>query len=165
LDVTHPLLTRSDAWLLAALTESSHGGRPVNFRDFVHDADWLNRAIPTFDEMSFGLHRLVAAGFLVVGHDPQYGLVLRATPKATHLRRSIKARTLGDVLNGVGQAVGAAPYPEPEPDEDRSLGRLPGLDPDDLDTAVREHGAWVERWSRPLIAVAHAISRWQNRKS
>lgn len=49
----HPL-TRSDAWLLAALTEGLRDGRPVNLRDFVNDADWLNRLIPTFDEMSFG---------------------------------------------------------------------------------------------------------------
>jgi hypothetical protein len=62
LDGTYPLLTRSDAWLLAALTERSHDGHSVNLRDLVHDADWLNRAIPTYDEISFGLPRLVAAG-------------------------------------------------------------------------------------------------------
>jgi hypothetical protein len=162
---SHPPLTRSDAWLLAALTEGSHDGRPVKLRDFVHDADWLNRAIPTFDETSFGLPRLIAAGFLVVGYDPKEGLVFRATPKATKLRASVKAKSLGDVLNGVVEAVGAAPDPEPELAEDRSLGRLPGLEADALDTAVREHGEWIERWSKPFIAVAHALSKWQNRKS
>jgi hypothetical protein len=162
---SHPPLTRSDAWLLAALTEGSHDGRPVNLLHFVHDADWLNRSIPTFDEMSFGLPRLVAAGFLVVGYDPREGLVFRATPKATKLRGSVKAKSLGIVLNGVGEAVGAASYPEPEPKEDRSLGRLPGLESDALDTAIREHGERIERWSRPFIAVAHALSRWQNRRS
>jgi hypothetical protein len=150
---------------LASLTEGSHDGRSVNLRDFVSDADWLNRLIPTFDEMSFGLPRLVAAGFLIVSHDAKRGLVFRATPTATSLRRSVKAKTLGDVLNGVGAAVGAAPYPEPEPAEDRSLGRLPGLDSNDLDLAIRAHGERVERWSKPFIAVAHALSKWQNRKS
>jgi hypothetical protein len=162
---TPPPLNRSDAWLLAALTESSHDGRPIRLRDFVHDADWLNRAIPTFDEMSFGLPRLVASGFLVVGDDGKGELVFRATPKATKVRRSVTAKTLGGVLNNVGEAVGARPYPEPEPAEDRSLGRLSGLDSDDLDAAIREHGAWVAHSSKPLIAVAHALSRWQNRKS
>ncbi len=162
---THPPLTRSDAWLLAALTEGSHDGRPVNLRDFVNDADWLNRLIPTFDEMSFGLPRLVAAGFLVVGYDPKEGLVFRATPKAAKLRGSVKAKSLGDVLNGVGGAVGAAPYPEPEPAEDRSLGRLPGLESGALDTAIQEHGERIERWSKPFIAVARALTKWQNRKS
>lgn len=162
---SHPPLTRSDAWLLAALTEGSHDGRPVNLRDFVNDADWLNRLLPTFDEMSFGLPRLVAAGFLVVGYDPKEGLVFRATPKATKLRDSVKAKSLGDVLNGVGEAVGAAPYPEPEPAEDRSLGRLPGLESDALDTAIQEHGGRIGRWSKPFIAAAHALTKWQNRKS
>jgi hypothetical protein len=77
----------------------------------------------------------------------------------------VKAKTLGSVLSGVADAVGATPYPQPEPAEDRSLGRLPGLDPDDLDAAVREHAERVERWSKPFIAVAHALSRWQNRRS
>jgi len=161
----HPPLTRSDAWLLAALTEGSHDGRAVRLRDLVHDADWLNRLIPTFDEMSFGLPRLVAAGFLIVGYDAKDHLVFRATLKATRLRRSVKARTLGNVLAGVGLAVGTTPYPEPEPAEDRSLGRLPGLERVDLETAVRQHGESVERWSRPLVAAAQALSRWQNRRS
>jgi hypothetical protein len=161
----HPPLTRSDAWLLAALTEGSHDGCPVNLRDFVNDADWLNRLIPTFDEMSFGLPRLVAAGFLVVGYDPKEGLVFRATPNATKLRDTVKAKSLGDVLNGVGEAVGAAPYPEPEPAEDRSLGRLPGLESDALDTAIQEHGERIERWSKPFIVAAHALTKRQNRKS
>lgn len=108
---SHPLLTRSDAWLLAALAEGSHDGRPVSLRDFVHDADWLNRLIPTFDEMRFGLPRLVAAGFLIVGYDALEGLVFRATPMATKLRRSVKAKTLGDVLNGVRQSGRGRPVP------------------------------------------------------
>jgi hypothetical protein len=151
--------------LLAALTEVSHDGRAVNLRNFVDAADWLNRLIPTFDEVSFGLPRLVAAGFLIAGNDAKLGLVLRATPTATKLRRSVKAKTLGGVLNGVGEAVGAAPYPEPEPAEDRTLGRLPGLDSGDLDTAIQEHSERVERWSKPFIVVTHALSKWQNRKS
>jgi hypothetical protein len=150
---------------LAALTEGSHDGRAVNLRDFVDAADWLNRLIPTFDEVSFGLPRLEAAGFLIVSKDPKAGLVFRATPEATKLRRSVKAKTLGSVLNGVGEAVGAAPYPQPEPAEDRSLGRLPGLDSDDLDVAIQEHAERVERWSKPLIAAAWALSKLLKRLS
>jgi hypothetical protein len=158
-----PRLNRADAWLLAALTEGSHGGRPVTLRELVQDADWLNRAIPTFDEVSFGLPRLVAAGFMTVGHDVRSGVVFRATPDATKLRKSVKAETLGGVLAGVGWAVGAPPYPDSEPAEDRSLGRLAGLEPEDLEVAMRDHGEWVERWSKPLVVAAHALTRWQNR--
>jgi hypothetical protein len=160
---THPRLNRADAWLLAALTEGSPDGRRMTLREFVNDADWLMRGIPTFDEMSFGLPRLIGAGFLTVGYDVKAGIVFRATPKATALRKSVKAKTLGDVLTGVAEAVGADPYPDPEPPEDRSLGRLPGLEVEDLEVAIREHSELVERWAKPFVAVAHALAKWQNR--
>jgi len=118
-----PALTRSDAWLLASLTEGSRAGQPVTLAKFVHDADWLNRAIPTFDKLSFGLPRLVAHGLMTVD-----GLRLRATPRAIALRKSIRGGTLVSVPNGVGERVGARPYPKPEV-EDRWLGRLQGLGP------------------------------------
>jgi hypothetical protein len=151
-----PPLTRSDAWLLAALTEGSRDGRPVSLRDLVHDADWLNRRIPTFDQISYGLPRLVAAGFATVD-----GYRFRATPKAIALRRTLKSLPsdgLSDVIVRMEAALGAKPYPEPE-DEDRSLGRLSGFEPVDLEIAVRKHGEWVKRWSRPLVAAAWALSR------
>jgi len=77
----------------------------------------------------------------------------------------VRAKTLGSVISGVGEAVGAARYPEPEPVEDRSLGRLPGLDPDDLDGAIQEHAERVERGSKPFIVVADLLSKSLNRKS
>ncbi len=116
-----PALTRSDAWLLAALTEGSRGGHPVTLAKFVHDADWLNRAIPTFDEISFGFPRLVGHGLMTVD-----GLRLRATPRAIALRTSIRGGALGSVLNGVGDRVGARPYPDPEV-ENRSSRRFKSI--------------------------------------
>lgn len=145
-----PVLTRTDAWLLAALTEGSHDGRAVTLAQFVHDADWLNHAIPTFDEVSFGLPRLVAHGVMTVD-----GLRFRATPKAIALRKSVKGRTLGDVLIGITERVGARRYPETEV-EDRSLGRLPGLQPSHLEAAVQEHSRWMDRWSLPIVATIKA---------
>ena len=159
-----PPLTTSDAWLLAALTEGSHDGRPVTLRKFVHDADWLNRAIPTFDEVSFGLPRLVAAGFLTVECSPKDGLTLSATPKAIGLRRSVKTdRRLGSAIIEMENAVQASSYPHVE-DEDRSLGRLSGLEPAMWDAALRAHGSWMDRWSRPAVAVGRALTWWQNRR-
>ena len=159
----YPALTESDAWLLAALTESPHPGRPVTLRDFVDNADWLNRAIPTFDEMSFGLPRLAAAGLLVVEQDAKEGLLLRATPKAITLRRLMKAKALGDALNAIDEAIRAAGHPEPERVEDRSHGRLPGLGAGDLETAVQEHGVRIEELSKPYIAIAQGAIRRQKR--
>jgi hypothetical protein len=167
-----PALTRSDAWLLAALTEGSHDGRPVTLPKFVHDADWLNRDIPTFDEISFGFPRLLAHGLMTVD-----GLRFRAPPRAIALRKSIKAGTLGGVLMEMAENVGARPYPEPEV-EDRSLGELPGLIPPDLDAAVRKHSESMEPWirvisgtiraaelvSRPLLAAKRGVRRIRARR-
>ena len=167
-----PALTRSDAWLLAALTEGSHDGRPVNLPQFVDNADWTNRAVPTFDEISFGFPRLIARGLMTVD-----GLRFRAPPRAIALRKSVKAGTLGGVLIEMAEIVGARPYPEPEV-EDRSLGRLPGLRPADLDAAVRKHSASMEPWirviagtiraaelvSRPLVAAKRRVRRIRARR-
>lgn len=119
-----PPLTRSDAWIVAALCDQ--GATPVRLRDLIGNADWLNRAILSFDEASFGLPRLAAAGLVEVtpGED---GPRVRPTSAARALRRTVKASTLGDVLAGMDAAVGALPYPQPET-EDQSLGRLAGLD-------------------------------------
>jgi len=149
--------------LLAAVTERSRNGRPIRLRDLVHDADWLDRAIPTFDELSYGLPRLIQAGYVTVETGPRDGLLFRATAQATEVRRSLKPRRLGDVVIGFEREVGTVAYAGKEPPEDRSLGRLPGLKPDDLDAAVKEHAAWVARWSWPLVIVARALTRWQNR--
>ena len=160
-----PLLTRADARLLAALTESSREGRPVTLGELVHDADWLNRSIPTFAEMSFGLPRLIAAGFMTVEAGTPPGLRFQATPKATRLRASVNAHSLGDLLVGMEQAVGAAVYPAPESAEDRSLGPLPGLQSEDLEAAIKAHGEWVDRWAKPFVAAARLLTKWQNGKS
>jgi DNA-binding MarR family transcriptional regulator len=122
---TTPPLTRSDAWIAAALCESARNA-PMRLRNLVADADWLNRSILTFDEVSFGLRRLEAAGLVEVTPGPD-GPLVRPTPEAHLLRATVKANTLGGVLAGMDAAVGAPPYPEPE-SEDRTLGRLPDLD-------------------------------------
>lgn len=114
-------LTRSDAWIVAALCETRRDA-PMLLRDLIGNGDWLNRAIFTFDELSFGLPRLEAAGLVEVMHGRD-GPRVRATSEARALRRFVNADTLGGVLAAMSAAVGALPYPEPET-EDRTLGRL-----------------------------------------
>jgi len=111
--------------MVAALCESGRRA-PMRIRDLVADADWLNRSTLTFDEVSFGMRRLEAAGLVEVTRGPD-GLRLRPTPKAHALRATVKANTLGGVLVDMSAAVGAAPYPEQE-SEDRTLGRSPDLE-------------------------------------
>jgi hypothetical protein len=119
-----PFLTRSDAWIVAALCETRRDG-PMRVRDLIYNADWLNRAILSYDELSFGLPRLEAAGLVEVT-DGIDGPLVRATSKGRALRRQVKAHTLAGVLAGMDAAVGAPAYPERE-SEDRTLGRLHGF--------------------------------------
>jgi hypothetical protein len=130
-------LTRSDAYLLAAASELN-GKRPSRLRDLIANYDWLERGIPTFDEISFGFPRLIAAGFLEVGPSDTGEFVVHVTPKARALRSSITTKSRGGFLGDTAVAIGAAPYPEPET-EDRSRGRVPGLDTADWEAEVRAY--------------------------
>jgi hypothetical protein len=157
-------LNRADAWLLAAVTEGSHDGRPVPLGDFIHDCDWLGRAIPTFDEVSFGIPRLAHAGYVIVDRDEGDARAFRATEAAILLRRAIGAGSLGEILDGVAAAVGATPYPSAEPPEDRTLGRLSGLTEADLGRFVAAYSAWFNRWSNSPLHVGRAMARITRRR-
>ena len=159
-----PSLTRSDAALLAAFRESGGRGRPIDLRTLIHDADWLDRSIPTFDEISYGVPRPVASGYVVVSRDVGDELRFTATPAARSLRTSITGDSLGDVVIGMTRLVGASPWPEVE-QEDRSLGRLAGLTPRDVDRAIKRHARYVEHWSKPLIAASRLLRWWLERRS
>jgi hypothetical protein len=139
---------------VAALTESS--GRLVPLRNVIHDYDWLNRAIPTFDELSFGMPRLVAAGLAAVGQSSSGELVLGATAEAMRLRRSADGHPVPAIAAALRASIGSV--------EDRSLGRLRGLTSEALDAAVAAHASWVDRWSRPLVFLARMLSKWQSRR-
>jgi hypothetical protein len=158
-----PALTRSDAVLLAACTESGGRGQPVDLRTLIHDLDWLDRSIPTFDEISYGIPRLVANGYVVVTSDERDQLQFTASPSARALRNSIKGDSLADVVIEMTRFVGAAPWPETEVG-DRSLGRLSGLTTSDVDRAVRQHARWVEHLSKPLIAASRVLGCCLNRR-
>jgi hypothetical protein len=90
--------------------------------------------------------------------------VLRATPQAIALRRSVSASTLGGVLFDVMAAVDAEPYPNPEPAEDRSLGRLADFVPADLEAATRQYRAWFDRVSKPILAAARRADQGRQRR-
>jgi hypothetical protein len=137
-----PTLNRVDAWLLAALTERWSWSRPPKLWELVNDADWLDRGIPTYDEVSYSLPRLIAAGYAIATRDDGGELRLKATRRGFDLRSQVKARSLGAVLSGMALAVGAKPYPEPE-EEDRSLGRLEGLAEHEWDAAVHANEVWM----------------------
>lgn len=163
-DALPPPLTRSDAGLVAALSESD--GRRVDLQRLIHDFDWLIRDIPTYDQLSYGMARLMANGYVDVYRNGKGRLRFAATPATRALRRQVDAdaHALADVVVGMTRLLGAKSWPEPEPDEDRTLGRLPGLMPSDVEVAIDRHGRWVERWSKPLIALSRVVAWWANRK-
>ena len=157
-----PQLNRTDAWFIAALTDARKGAKAMSLWQFANNADWVNREIPTFDEVRFAFPRLAAAGYLTVSRDRDGRLTLKATDKAFELRSRVRARTLGDALSGFAELVGARPFPDAE-EEDRSLGPLEGFEPAEWEAAVARNAAWMDRWSRPLVAAARLLSRRQPR--
>jgi hypothetical protein len=128
-------LTRSDAWILASLI--SAGGATGIVR-LIAEADYLKRARLTYDELSFGLPRLAAEHLVLIAKDPLAGLVLTATPRACAL---VVPGPSIQVMFNLTQTLGCRPYPEEEI-EDRSLGRLPGLELSAVESAVAENGSW-----------------------
>jgi hypothetical protein len=147
-----PAFVRSDAWLLAAIASQRPWGSAQKLQEFVHDCDYLNRSIPTFDEVSFGLPRLAAAGYVTFEREAGHVLRLVATPKTAELDSRIGVRlrprppenklsSLGDMLAAFGAELGCKPYPEREV-EDRSLGRMPDFEPLEWKKAVAAYDAW-----------------------
>ena len=97
--------------------------------------------VPTYDELSFGLMRLVAAGLIVVhGQQP---MTLIATERWMTLE-SVAAyspnRSRAEALEQMASAFGALPYPAHEL-EDRSLGRLPNLTHREVDETTRAYAS------------------------
>ena len=110
--------------------------------EFVNNADWLNRLIPTFDDVRFSFPRLVAAGYLDLSHDRNARLKLKGTDAAFDLRDRVQASTLGGVLGGLASMVEAQPYPSAE-EEDQSLGPLDGFERTEWDAAVTRNADWM----------------------
>ncbi len=124
-----PPLTRTDAYLMVAVTEARRSGS-IRLGDLIADYDYLDHSIPTFDDVSFGLRRLQAAGYVTVeicqrrDHrpvDPSGSLVV-----SHHRAQGSRWRTGGHGVRGRGDAVSGARERGPEPRTSRwpPTGRL-----------------------------------------
>jgi hypothetical protein len=153
INMDEPRLARSDVWLLRVLGETRRPEERTSLRELIERADFVERDVPTFDQISFGIPRLVAAGYITV----EAG-AFRATGKGIALRKSVQARTLGGVLREMIELLGLPPLPSVDPvPEDRSLGRLAGLEPIDYDEAVAAYRAGFSRdWAGCLVLVGSA---------
>lgn len=142
-----PSLTWTDAWLLASLLVSAPPGQPVDLQSLLSSADHLNVAIPTFDELSFGLARLEHGGWLTVESSQEDGFRFTSTQRAADILGNFSTTHIRDLPSGVSSAIGAMAHPREEA-EDRSLGRLPALEPDDLAAANQANRDFMENWIR-----------------
>ena len=130
-----PRLNWVDAWLLAVLTDHRwRWSRPLKLWRLVDRADDLFRGEPSFDDLSFSLARLVAAGLIEVSRDAAGELQLKATRAGFDVKA--RAKGPGSSMRRFAGALGAEAYPNGD-DGDRSLGRFPALTADDW-KAVRE---------------------------
>lgn len=143
-----PQLTQLDAMVLDGLV-ARRDQRWLRLDQLIDHIDWLDRWVPDFDEISYGLPRLIAAGHAEV-RGQRGELMLRATPRAIALARANRSRFMGD-------AVGARPWGEQVPD-DRTLGRLPGLDEATWDAAVRANREAFDRALSGLVTTGCLIA-------
>lgn len=157
-------LTRTDAALLEAIA----GHRTVSLRALIEQFDFENRAIPTFDEVSYGLVRLIARGYIRATWSQKRGIRLFSTRAGEDLRRAagryrrktsrFKWPRIGEYPSAISHLVGAPAWPQPEL-EDRSFGRLPKLSEVEWNAAVRSYERWFDQWSKPILAFGR-VFRW-----
>jgi len=122
-----------DAALLQALTWYRwRWSRPMTLWRLVDVVDILFREEPSFDDISFSLPRLLAAGLVEVKRNNAGEVTLKATRAAF----GVKADA-GRAGTSLAEALGALPYESEDPG-DRSRGRYPDLSSEDW-SAVRKH--------------------------
>ena len=146
--------------------------RPVTLGDLLLEADFMHRWLPSFEEVAFGLPRLVAGGFVSVVPSDTGMPSFKPLPAASGLLH-VPRRT-GEFADDVVIALRTRPYPDPEV-EDRSLGRLAGLDESQFNREVETRQAWQEKvsprgWAlfestraEQLAAHGEPVSNWKGR--
>jgi len=153
--------TRSDSVLLAALIIlGGPDGQPVGVQELVGEAEMLNVASIDFDQISFGLPRLVAGGFALTGEAVGGGILVQPTGAATELVH-LPVRTW-DLVEVVDRALATRPYPDVET-EDRSQGRLPGLDESGFAKEAARRNAWRDQIPPSAMAAFESIRDQQVR--
>jgi hypothetical protein len=142
--------TWSDGWILAALITS---GGQASVTQLVAQAEYLNRSLPTYDELSFGLARLVAAHLVEVSAGPAGGLLLTPTHQASGL---VEPGPMITMMFELIKTLCARPYPENEV-EDRSQGRRPGLELAEVEAALSDSLAWRSKVPPAVFAAFERV--------
>jgi hypothetical protein len=137
----HP---QEDAWLLLSIhdafvaPEHPAGADRVTLTEVIAVGDALNHAIFTYDELSYGLARLIERGMII--HDaggfaihPEFQQPMR---KAARSYRTAMAR--------VEALIGAAPWGTPGITVDLGGERYDGVTDEELDRAYRAYSAEMD---------------------
>jgi hypothetical protein len=103
-------LTSSDAWLLHAILLAEKSG-DASLEDVVSDADLINHAVLTFDEIDEGVARLSQAGFITVVKKR-----FRPTLRATQLLKGVRDLAIRKGSDTVRARLGV-----PEPSRSRTV--------------------------------------------
>jgi hypothetical protein len=139
------LLTDTDVAILAGLADASRrAGRSVRLADLIGRIDMLFRWTPSFDDLSFGLPRLVAAGLAAPLAHQDREVWVAPTGDALQLRRAAQ-RLPGVGGVGVNMETEAHHRGMTTSEEDRSLGRLPALTAESFESAMQKYEAWLRR--------------------
>lgn len=114
-----------DGWLLAALTDYRwRWSRPMKLWRLVDMTDVLFRGEASFDDVSFSLPRLIAAGLVTVDRDSSGELQIKATRAGFEMKA--RAKGPGHSIDRWATVLGA-PSRSQAVTGDRSLGRYPDL--------------------------------------
>jgi hypothetical protein len=87
-------LTYIDAELLDAISGASllGAGLRITLGKMLDSVDFENREIPSYDQVSYGLARLMARGYVTAGYSRRHGIRVRATSKGMDVRRAAALR-------------------------------------------------------------------------
>jgi hypothetical protein len=161
--------THTDAALLAQIGDGWWFRHGTSLKKLLENYDFDQRDVPTYDDVSYGLARLVAAGYVRATYSPTNGIRLYATPRRKALVREaeeLRRRTspfrwprIGEVSFAIAELLNAERSPKPD---DRTIGRLPRLDQAAWDEVVASYNKeWDEtlRRARPAANVLALMGR------
>jgi hypothetical protein len=161
-------LTLTDAALLDIIAAWPFG-LSISLPKLIENYDFEMREVPTFDEVSYGLARLMARGYITGAYSAKRGIRLKRTRAGEDLRKAAgrHRRTfsthrwprIGEYGVAIGDLIGAPRWPAEEV-EDRSVGRLPNLARDVWDNEVEQYVKAGEKYIASAARVGRLMRRF-----
>jgi hypothetical protein len=159
-------LTYMDAEILSAICGNR---RPIKLVQIINGVYFHNGEIPTFDQASFGLARLMTAGYIKTIDSNEAGIWVKATGRCLRLARAAERRRLerwpnhswardGERSAAFAELVGASVQSALNEVGDQSVGRIPNLTEDAFQSIVN---AWLRdtRSMRRSVRIGRLIRR------